>query len=150
MKTYITLTENTRIRETQLLIFCFRYIMLSQKQKIIIGLSLAVIIILLISAYLYARGGSQLISSERARELISDGAIPIDIRTSFEYKMGHAEGAIHIPLAKLTKEKMDTMDKKKVYIVYCNSGQRARVGAERMAGNGFSEVYYIAGTHTSL
>ena len=124
--------------------------MLSQKQKIIIGLIMSVVIILLISVYLYARGGSQLITTVRARELIKDGAIPIDIRTSFEYKMGHAKGAIHIPLAKLTKEKMDTMDKKKVYIVYCNSGQRARVGAERMAGNGFSAVYYIAGTYTSL
>ncbi len=48
--------------------------------------------------------------------------IIIDIRESYEYKMGHIENAINIPkdLLELVPEKY--LDKKNYYILYCDLG----------------------------
>jgi len=35
-------------------------------------------------------------------------------------------------------------------VTYCNTGQRARSGAERLKALGFKNVYYIDGTYSQI
>ncbi len=39
--------------------------------------------------------------AERSREDIAEGATVLDVREASEYKVGHVEGAIHVPLGLL-------------------------------------------------
>jgi rhodanese-related sulfurtransferase len=50
----------------------------------------------------------------------------------------------------MTHERLNQLDKNKTYLVYCNTGQRARRAVEVMNQNGFKNVSYIAGTYLSL
>ena len=56
-------------------------------------------------------------------ELITDGAIVIDVRGEREFKSGHANGSINIPLHDLASEMHDL--KGKEVILVCRSGARA-------------------------
>ena len=42
------------------------------------------------------------------------------------------------------------LSSKKGTLVYCNTGQRARVAANKLEKMGFLEVYYIDGHYSSL
>ena len=49
----------------------------------------------------------------------------IDIREPYEYKDGHIEGSINIPMGDFL-EKLDQLDKTKQTIIYCNTGRRSK------------------------
>ena len=102
-------------------------------------------------AIAYTFTGENLISSEEAKRLIKSGKIKqvIDVRTYTEYQMGHYPRALHLPVNKMNKKTVSELPKKGL-LVYCNSGQRARVAAEKLVDYGFKDVYYIAGHWSSL
>jgi rhodanese-related sulfurtransferase len=70
----------------------------------------------------------------------------IDVRTSGEFAEGHIEGAININYNSpgFTAE-LDTLDKKKTYLIYCRTGNRSSDSAEIMVRLGFENIYRIAG-----
>lgn len=74
----------------------------------------------------------------------------IDVRTKFEYKMGHHKNAIHIPLGTLSKKTMKNIPLDDVILVYCNTGQRARMGADILRKLGYKNVYYIQGSYKTI
>ena len=98
----------------------------------------------------YTYSGPQLIEAKVARRLIKAGALVIDVRTSIEYKSGNYSGAINVPVGKIATAKLPRIAKSKDIVVYCNTGQRARLAAERLRARGYTNVYYIAGTYASL
>lgn len=100
----------------------------------------------------YALTGHELIKPYKARQMIKKGQINhiIDVRTQFEYKMGHYKGAINIPITSFSRRKVNKLDKEDGVLVYCNTGQRARRGAELLRSYGFQKVYYIEGTYKSI
>ena len=105
------------------------------------------------SYYTYA--GSDLIDAKKARKMIKDKKIDyvIDVRTTTEWKLGHYPGAEHIPTDRITKKKLEKLSadyKDKVFLVYCNTGQRARVAAEKLRSFGVKDTYYIPGTYLSI
>jgi len=103
------------------------------------------------SAVAYTTSGKNLISSKDAKRLIKNGKIKavIDVRTSLEWKAGHYSKALHIPVNKINKRTTSKLPRKGL-LVYCNTGQRARYAAEKLEKLGFKDVYYIAGSYTSL
>ncbi len=72
----------------------------------------------------------------------------IDVRTPAEVSMGAIPGSINIPVDSF-REKMQTLDKNKTYIVYCAVGIRAYIAARLMNQNGFKDVRNLAGGYTT-
>jgi rhodanese-related sulfurtransferase len=100
----------------------------------------------------YAITGKGLITSSRAKQMINNGKINhiIDVRTNTEYNMGHYKGAKNIPVTSLNKKTLGKLNKDSDILVYCNTGQRARRGAEIIRNLGFKNVYYIEGSYKNL
>ncbi len=95
-----------------------------------------------------------MISPEKARKLLNQKKIDLilDVRTKVERDVfGYLPGSIHIPVASLDQEAIRKYPNKDVNIlIYCNTGQRARVAAEILKSFGFKNVSYIPTSHVSL
>ena len=70
----------------------------------------------------------------------------IDVRTEDEYKSGHIEGALHIPVTEF-EERLDEIPKDRPIIVYCNgsSCERSVYAAGILKENYYREVYDMVG-----
>lgn len=73
-------------------------------------------------------------------ELVNNGATIVDVRTPGEYRGGHVEGSINIPLQKL-RNQLSRINKSKPVILCCASGSRSRSAQRILQSNGFSNVY---------
>ena len=69
-------------------------------------------------------------------ELKRNGAVVVDVRTPQEYKSGHVNGSINIPL-NLLNHKIDTLKNKEVILV-CRSGARAGQAKSILESNGIT------------
>ena len=70
----------------------------------------------------------------------------LDVRTPEEYTAGHLKGAVNINFYEQTfEEKIDSLDKRKKYLVYCRSGGRSRQTMFLMRDLGFEEVCNLSG-----
>lgn len=94
------------------------------------------------------------LTSEEAKQMLKNKSIKhiIDVRTDAEWKEGHLKDAIHIPLDVLSKDisKVDKLSKSDTILLYCRSGGRANTGATILSNNGYTNVYYLVGSHNSL
>ena len=73
-------------------------------------------------------------------ELVAEGAKIIDVRSPDEFKGGHINGAINIPLGSLTQN-LSKFKKDKPIITCCASGMRSASAKNVLTANGFTEVY---------
>ena len=81
---------------------------------------------------------------EEAATLPRDGSVTLlDTRTPGEYRAGHIEGFVNIPVDEL-RERLGELDKKKPVYVICQSGLRSYIAVRILAGHGF-EAYNFAG-----
>ena len=101
--------------------------------------------------YLYSVSGTNYVSAAGARKMIKSGKINaiVDVRTNFEYDSGHYPGAIHLPVTSMNEKTTKKLPKTEI-LVYCNTGQRARVAAEKLVSLGFKNIYYISGLYSTL
>lgn len=89
------------------------------------------------------------IGVEQAIELIdanieNDNFVVLDIRTEPEFEQGHIEDAILINYyAPDFKVKLDSLDKDKLYFVYCRSGNRSGKSLKIFKELGFKFVYEL-------
>lgn len=67
----------------------------------------------------------------------------LDVRTSKEFNLGHADGFINIPVDEL-RERLGELDKNKSVYVICQSGLRSYIASRILIGNGF-DAYNFAG-----
>jgi rhodanese-related sulfurtransferase len=66
----------------------------------------------------------------------------LDVRTPAEYNSGHIKGAINIDISQNDAYfKLDKLDAKAKYIVYCRTQNRSQVVGNYMINKGFKEVY---------
>ena len=82
------------------------------------------------------------ISQFEAEQLISNGAIMVDVREPNEYGDGHIPGAINVPLS--TVEGSKELQGKSV-ILYCRSGMRSLDAMKKLQKKGHKEVYNFGG-----
>lgn len=80
--------------------------------------------------------------------LVTNGAVIIDVRTKGEYQGGHIKGSMNIPLDTL-KKNIPKLHKNKPVITCCASGIRSASAKNILKLNGFEEVYN-AGSWISL
>jgi rhodanese-related sulfurtransferase len=74
-------------------------------------------------------------------QLVKEGAIVLDVRTSGEFSTGHIKGSINIPLNALSKNLAKLKSKNKPIIACCASGMRSASAKGILKSNGFSNVY---------
>ena len=82
------------------------------------------------------------IDTNRALELINDGAIILDVRTVEEFNREHIPNAINIPLDDI--DSVD-FDKDSTLIVYCQSGMRSLEAVNTLADLGYTSLYNLDG-----
>ena len=81
-------------------------------------------------------------------DLIQNGAIIIDVRTSGEFKSGHIQGSKNIPLDSINSHVNAIKKANKTIIVCCQSGMRSGMAKSILKRHGL-EVYN-GGSWTSL
>ncbi len=81
---------------------------------------------------------------EDLEKLPRDGSVTLlDTRTAGEYRRGHLEGAVNIPVDAL-RERLDEVERDRPVYVICQSGLRSYIACRILAGNGY-EAYNFAG-----
>ena len=90
---------------------------------------------------------------ERAQELLSEGALLLDVRDAPELDAnGHASVAHHVPRGML-EFRADPqsafhdpmMDPARPVVLYCASGARAALAGKLLKGMGYEQVYNMGG-----
>ena len=69
----------------------------------------------------------------------------IDCRTPAEYKHGHIEGSINIPLDHIEQAEKQLPDKHAPVLIYCQAGPRAGQAASRLKRMNYTDVKAIGG-----
>lgn len=70
-------------------------------------------------------------------ELVSHGALLIDVRNPEEFASGHLPQAINVPLTELA-DWLDAHQTEQQFVVYCGAGIRAQKGCDILESKGFS------------
>ena len=81
---------------------------------------------------------------EEALELLDTGAVLVDVREPYEWNMGHAPQARHIPLGRLTAQAHE-LDKGVAVVVMCASGNRSQTGAAQLRSLGYDATSLVGG-----
>jgi phage shock protein E len=85
---------------------------------------------------------SELVTGQRGKELVDQGAVVIDVRTPAEYAEGHVPNALLIDVsASSFASQISQLDPNQAYVVYCRSGNRSAVAISQMLAAGFTELY---------
>jgi len=91
------------------------------------------------------------ITPHQAQNLIEKHArnnilILIDVRTPAEFAAGHLNGALNLNLnAPDFADRLNELDKTKIYLVYCIGGVRSARAMQIMQKKGFRQVYNLSG-----
>lgn len=80
-------------------------------------------------------------------EKLEEDYILVDVRTEIEYRMGHFEESVNIPIDDL-RQRLHELDKSKTIVVYCRVGMRGYIAERILIQNGF-KVYNITGGYIS-
>lgn len=83
------------------------------------------------------------------RGLVEAGAVIVDVREENEFANGHIKGAINVPLSQL-RERMHEIPKDVPVYVHCRSSQRSYNAVMALQGNGYENVYNIAGSFLGI
>ena len=118
-------------------------------EKWIIGM----LIMLLFAGCSQAKGNPQEasfvnITAEKAKQLMDteENYIILDVRTQEEYDQGHIPGAILIPDNRIDADAEKVLtDKNQLILVYCRSGRRSKLAAERLVQLGYTNIKEFGG-----
>jgi phage shock protein E len=73
-------------------------------------------------------------------EKVRKGAVILDVRTEREYKTGHIEGSVNIPLSRLHADTIP-LNPLKTYITVCSHGLRSVKAQSLLKNRGYKQVY---------
>lgn len=79
--------------------------------------------------------GAGTMTAREARQALEDGAVLVDVREPDEWSAGHADDAIHIPLAELT-DHLAQLPADREIITVCRSGRRSATAASLLTRHG--------------
>jgi CRP-like cAMP-binding protein len=96
---------------------------------------------------LYNEPIQNLITTDEALKMCSNGACLLDVRLESEYQNSHLPGALSMPLS-MIREKGPELDSDKQYILYCDTGQRSSTAAFLLSEIGL-DVCVIEGGMTN-
>jgi hydroxyacylglutathione hydrolase len=94
------------------------------------------------------RHASRLTVSELDEALAGDDVQLVDIRNAGELEAGTIPGAVHIPLAELSR-RIDELDATRPVVAYCAGGWRSSVGASLLRSRGYLDVSDVHGGYAA-
>lgn len=74
-------------------------------------------------------------------DMLTQGAVLIDVRSAGEFAGGHAAGAINIPLDELDRKSSQIKSYQKPIVLCCASGMRSARAKALLAGKGIPDLY---------
>ncbi len=74
-----------------------------------------------------------------------DDAVLIDVRTEDEYKSGHIDGSINIPLHNISNVQNRVKEQNTPIFIHCLSGARSAKAASALKTMGYTNVTNIGG-----
>ena len=93
-----------------------------------------------------AASGQTLMEPKEFQEKMNEDLQLVDVRTPNEYEKGHLKGAANIDFYEEDfLEQMGKLDKEKVLMVYCRSGNRSATCHEKLQKMGFTNVIDLKG-----
>ena len=104
-----------------------------------------VVLAIIVVAVLYLRVSAVRISGSEARQLVAEGAVLLDVRSSEEFAGGHIEGSISIPIQELNDRVDELGDRNAPIVIYCQSGARSMMAKRLLEGKGFTQVHDLGG-----
>lgn len=90
----------------------------------------------------------QKISAQEAKKIIDEqkGYIILDVRTQEEFDEGHIENAVLIPDYEIeSKASLELSDKNVQILVYCRTGRRSAIAAQKLFEMGYTDVKDFGG-----
>ena len=76
-----------------------------------------------------------------AKAIEVEGVQLIDARTPSEFAQGHIPGAVNIDVNGSSWDaQIEKLDKSRPVAVYCRSGRRSKIAAERLVKQGFEKI----------
>ena len=94
------------------------------------------------------KGGSNScsISAVEFKSIDTEKVVILDVRTLSEFNAGHVAGAVLIDIYKKDfPQRINRLDKEKMYYVYCKTGSRSGHATRYMEQSGFSNVCNVVG-----
>ena len=86
----------------------------------------------------------KLIPALRAAELMSEGAVVVDIREPHEYTQEHIPGALHRPLSALA-DAAPVAEAGNIVVFHCRMGNRTMINADKLAALACGDAYILEG-----
>ncbi len=79
-------------------------------------------------------------------ELASEARLVVDVRTESEWKLGHLESAVHIPLQEIDQKiKLFASSKEQKILLYCGGGRRAGEAEKILKKLGYTNAVNTGG-----
>jgi queuine tRNA-ribosyltransferase len=72
------------------------------------------------------------------------GALMVDVREAFEWRAGHARGAVHVPMMEVPA-RLDELPRDAPIYLICATGNRSGRVAEYLRQNGFARPINVRG-----
>lgn len=89
-----------------------------------------------------------LITAQEAKEMMDadSSALVLDVRTLDEYNEGHIKDALLIPDSEISERALQEIpDLSTTILVYCRSGRRSALAAQKLSELGYTKVYDFGG-----
>jgi rhodanese-related sulfurtransferase len=64
-------------------------------------------------------------TGSQARELVAGGALLVDVRSEGEFRTGHIDGAVNVPVGEIGSRLAELGPRERPIVVYCRSGSRS-------------------------
>ncbi len=96
------------------------------------------------------KGEVRFMDVEELRDLMEKGEDIeiIDVRTVREYRAGHIDGAVNIPLDEL-RDNMNSLDRDSRILVHCRSSYRSYLAYRILKNAGFKNIWNLNGSYLS-
>lgn len=88
------------------------------------------------------------LAPEQVAGYIANGATVVDVRGAAEYRSGHIDGALNIPLARLD-ESLSTLPTDRGLLVHCQAGARSAIAVSVLQRAGFRNAINLKGGFTA-
>lgn len=112
----------------------------------LLRLVLPLLVLTLFSANTYAES-----REAKAWELIEQGALLVDVRTTQEYAQGHLKNSLHIAYPEIV-DRFNQMEIRKdlPVVLYCRSGNRSGIAYQMLTDAGYTVLHNGGGLNDLL
>lgn len=91
----------------------------------------------------------QKITADEAKEMMTEDAVILDVRSEEEFASGHIPNAVLLPHTEIADQAEELLaDREQTILIYCRSGNRSKTAANELIDMGYTKVYDFGGVNT--